>query len=71
MRILLSAWADLQFDPAPSLWTLRRFVREGSIYPAPIKVGKAYYVEPTARLMTADAPAVGVVQQMRASGNVA
>ena len=67
MRILLSAWAGLHFDPAPSLWTLRRFVREGSIYPAPVKVGKCYYVEPTARLMTADAPVSGVVQQMRAS----
>ena len=29
MRILLSSWAGLHFDPAPSLWTLRRFVREG------------------------------------------
>ena len=66
MRILLSDWAGLHFAPPPSLWTLRRLVRQGSIYPAPVKVGKAYYVEPTARLMT-DAPAVGVVQQMRAS----
>ena len=66
MRIFLSAWAGLHFAPPHSLWTLRRLVRQGSIYPAPVKLGKAYYVEPTARLMT-DAPAVGVVQQMRAS----
>ena len=63
MRILLSAWAGLHFAPPPSLWTLRRLVRQGSIYPAPVKVGKAYYVETTARLMT-DAP-VGLVGQMR------
>ena len=65
MRILLSDWAGLHFAPAPSMWTLRRLVREGSIYPAPVKVGKCYYVEPAARLMT-DAPSIGVVQQMRA-----
>ena len=64
MRILLSDWAAQHFTPPPSMWTLRRLVRQGDIYPAPIKLGKAYYVEPNARLMT-DAPAVGVVQQMR------
>lgn len=48
-RITLMAWAAAAFDPAPSLWTLRKMVREGRIDPLPLKVGKSYYVQEDAR----------------------
>ena len=49
--ILLEEWGKAHFDPAPSLWTLRAMVRAGKISPQPVKVGKAYYVEPNARVV--------------------
>ncbi len=48
-KITLTAWAAKQFDPPPAERTLRLWVREGRIVPAPLKIGRAYYVEPTAR----------------------
>lgn len=48
-RITLTAWAAAAFDPAPSLWTLRKMVRERRIDPLPVKVGKSYYVQEDAR----------------------
>lgn len=45
MKIPLSEWAARHYNPAPSLWVLRKWVRQGEIYPAPEKVGSAYYVE--------------------------
>ena len=48
-KITLTAWAAQQFDPPPAERTLRLWVREGRIIPAPLKIGRAYYVEPTAR----------------------
>lgn len=52
-KILLTQWADARYDPAPPLFTLRRWARNGEIQPPPEKVGKAYYVR-------ADAERVGV-----------
>lgn len=46
--ILLEEWGKAHFDPVPSLWTLRAMARVGKISPQPVKVGKAYYVEPNA-----------------------
>jgi hypothetical protein len=63
-RILLAAWAEAQFDPPPSLWTLRRLVREGNIHPPPVLIGRQYYVEPTAKLLTADMPRRSLVEQL-------
>lgn len=53
MKVPLSDWAAKQYSPPPSPFTLRRWAREGLIYPAPQKVGKAYYVEESARVLTA------------------
>jgi hypothetical protein len=47
--ILLEAWGAEHFDPPPSLWTLRAMARTDKIQPPPVKVGKAYYVDPDAR----------------------
>lgn len=49
MKITLTVWAAKQFDPPPAERTLRLWVREGRIVPAPLKIGRAYYVEPSAR----------------------
>ena len=50
-KVLLLAWGCAHFDPPPSLYTLRSMARMGKIQPAPVKVGKAYYVEPDARVV--------------------
>lgn len=47
-RIRLTAWAEQRFDPAPAERTLRLWVAQGRILPAPIKIGRAYYVDPAA-----------------------
>lgn len=49
--ILLTDWGAARFDPPPSLWTLRAMARTGKIQPRPVKVGKAYYVDPDARVV--------------------
>lgn len=64
-KILLAEWAKLRYTPAPSLWVIRQWVRRGEIVPAPELVGKAYYVEPNARRVTAPAPSL--VQRMKAA----
>lgn len=50
MRMTLQRWAAAQYgEDAPHIKTLRRWVREGKIYPAPRKDGRTYFVEQTAR----------------------
>lgn len=65
MKVPLRDWATARYSPAPSDWILRKWVRDGAIYPAPEKVGKHYYVETTAERMT-DQPA-SLVQRLRAA----
>ena len=43
-KIMLSAWAAERYDPLPPLHTLRRWAREGKIYPKPELVGGEYMV---------------------------
>lgn len=74
MKVPLTEWAKAQYDPPPSLWVLRKWVRRGEIAPMPELVGKTYYVEKTARRIVADEslpsrPAAGglsLVQRMQA-----
>ncbi|WP_341887063.1 excisionase [Variovorax sp. YR752] len=49
LKISLAKWAVQQFDPPPADRTLRLWVKAGRIIPAPIKIGKTWYVEPGAR----------------------
>lgn len=61
-RITLTAWARAKLDPPPCPRTLQRWVRNCNIEPAPVKIGRAYYVDPDARCtigkaITAQAPA--------------
>lgn len=48
MKILLTEWAARNYSPPPSLFTLRRWARDGEIWPAPEKTGKHWMVEETA-----------------------
>lgn len=44
LNVTLTAWAASQFDPPPAERTIRLWVREGRIVPAPLKIGRTYYV---------------------------
>lgn len=66
-KIPLAAWAAQRYNPPPSLWVLRQWVRRGEILPMPELVGKAYYVEPTARRVLPDQP---LPQQRPAAGGL-
>ena len=44
-QVPLIAWAQSQFDPPPSLHTLRRWCREDRIFPKPVLVGRDYRVQ--------------------------
>lgn len=48
MKLLLTEWAAKQYSPTPPLFTLRRWAREGEIWPAPERVGKHWYVDESA-----------------------
>ncbi len=65
MKIPLGDWAARHYSPAPSAWVLRKWVREGQIYPAPEKVGSSYYVEEDAHRMTMERSSL--VDRLRAA----
>lgn len=50
MKILLSQWAKENFKPAPSTRQLRELTKTGQIKPAPVKVGRSWYVDENAKL---------------------
>ncbi|QGF96667.1 excisionase [Pseudomonas sp. CFSAN084952] len=52
--ITLKAWASLNFDPVPSVNTVRRWARDGLLFPAPTKHGRSYYINPDARYVPVD-----------------
>lgn len=46
----LEDWASHKYgDKAPSIFTLRRWARDGKIYPQPEKHGRTYFVAPNAQ----------------------
>lgn len=52
--VSLEQWATETYGTAaPCIDTLRRWCREGRIYPQPEKHGKAYYLAPEARYIDA------------------
>lgn len=61
-KVTLRAWADKQWDPPPSVHTLRRWTREGRIFPWPEKRGREYFVDPDARYIEKDDPMVGIAR---------
>ncbi|MEM5429365.1 excisionase [Cupriavidus oxalaticus] len=48
MKLRLDEWLARNFAPAPAIRTARLWIKDGKIYPAPVKVGRAYYVEENA-----------------------
>ena len=48
-RITIESWIALNYSDPPSVLTVRRWIREGRIYPLPEKHGRTYYLTPTAR----------------------
>ncbi|HCA9948967.1 MAG: excisionase [Klebsiella sp.] len=46
--LTLQEWASRTYETPPSLESLRRWVRQGRIYPAPELHGRAYMVHPDA-----------------------
>ncbi len=65
--IPLATWAAEKYDPPPSQWVLRKWVRQGQIYPSPEKVGHAYYVEATARRQNAALGRPSLVDRIKAA----
>jgi hypothetical protein len=63
-KILLSEWAARRYDPPPSAWVIRQWVRRGEVYPPPEMVGKAWYVEENARRQTGDSPQRPLVERL-------
>lgn len=63
-KITLMAWAATQFDPPPAERTIRLWVREGRIVPAPLKIGRTYYVEPTAKHIAEIARTGGLLSRL-------
>jgi hypothetical protein len=63
-KVLLEQWGREHFEPPPSLWTLRKMVRDGKIDPQPVKVGKAYYVAQDAEVID-PARRPSLVQRLR------
>ena len=61
----LPDWASLHYNPPPSAWVLRRWAREGEIWPAPEKVGHVYYVREDAQRLVV--PRASVVDRMQAA----
>ncbi|WP_312939443.1 excisionase [Stutzerimonas balearica] len=47
--LTLEEWAKQTYETPPTLNTLRRWARDGFIYPAPEKHGRSYFVSPSAR----------------------
>lgn len=49
MKIQLKEWGRLNFSPAPCRNTLSNWVKAGRISPMPVFIGRAYYVESSAK----------------------
>lgn len=67
MKVTLTTWAASHFSPPPAERTLRLWVREGRIVPAPLKIGRTYYVEPTARHIAEVARSGGLMARLSAA----
>lgn len=64
-RVTLQEWAARNYDPPPSPWTLRRWVRHGELYPGAELVGKTYYIDERAKRLTgAPEPRKSLVEQL-------
>lgn len=67
MKITLTAWAASQFDPPPAKRTLLLWVAEGRIVPSPLKIGRTYYVDRSARHIAEVAQTGSLLSRLRAA----
>ena len=49
MKILLTEWAEREYNPPPSCRVLRQWAKLGEIQPPPERVGRVLMVEETAK----------------------
>lgn len=49
MKIRLTEWAARNFSPAPCRNTIGNWIRQGRIAPAPVFIGRAYWVDADAK----------------------
>lgn len=64
----VSVWAAARYDPPPSDWVLRKWCRQGEIYPAPERVGKEWRCFENARRLTGVEPVGGgLLNQLNAA----
>lgn len=54
--VTLTEWAADKFSKPPSLWTLTEMARKGRFVPAPERRGKAWYIDPNARISDEPTP---------------
>lgn len=45
MKLRLDEWLKRECYPPAAIRTARAWIKQGKIYPPPVKVGRAYYVE--------------------------
>lgn len=67
MKVTLAAWAARHFEHPPVENTLRIWARQGRIVPTPIKIGRTYYVEPTAQHITEVVQSGNLLARLRAA----
>jgi hypothetical protein len=51
-KIPVAAWAAARYEPPPSAWLLRKWCRNGELWPPAEKVGKEWYVREDARRLS-------------------
>ncbi|MFM0263279.1 excisionase [Paraburkholderia sediminicola] len=64
MKIRLDVWLERNFDPPPAIRTARLWINAGKIYPAPVKVGRSYYVEQNATFQDRNAIRAPLAQRI-------
>lgn len=63
--ITLAEWASRTYgENQPHVNTLRRWARDGTIIPKPFKMGREFYVVPSARHVNEPAPDKGLVSRL-------
>jgi hypothetical protein len=63
--ITLQEWAAQKFSTPPHVCTLRRWAVDGTITPKPVKMGREFYVVPTARHINEPAPGSSLADRVR------
>jgi predicted site-specific integrase-resolvase len=67
MKLLLTEWAAKHYSPPPSLFTLRRWARDGEIWPPPEKVGKHWMVDEAATRRAHNSTPLDLVQRLQSA----